>query len=175
VTDRVAPQKGGLTMRIPSALLLLAALLLPAPLRADVPWAAKGPEHRAAPEPGRLVLFIGVDISGSFMNDRDFDNSIHFLARYLYAHLNGFGGMEIPHSLFVGSIGGVNKGEAKTLFPIQTFQNRSIEQIEAQLVTIFPKKKQNPFTDFNAFFMQKKFFAWVRDNVDFQPRLRRVD
>ena len=147
-------------MRIPSALLLLAALLLPAPLRADVPWAAKGPEHRAAPEPGRLVLFIGVDISGSFMNDRDFDNSIHFLARYIYAHLNGFGGMEIPHSLFVGSIGGVNKGEAKTLFPIQTFQNRSIEQIEAQLVTIFPKKKQNPFTDFNAFFTQ------VADMVD---------
>ena len=88
------------------------------------------------------------------MNGRYFDDSIQFLARYIHAHLNGLGGMEVPHSLFVGSIGGVNKGEAKTLFPIQSFQDRSVEQIEAQLRTLFPKKKENPFTDFNAFFAQ---------------------
>src|SRR6266850_7931723 len=104
--------------------------------------------------PPRLVLFIGVDISGSFMNGKHFDDSIDFLAHYIYAHLNGLGGIEVPHSLFVGSIGGVQKGEAKTLFPIQTFQDRTIEEIEAQLRTLFPRKKENPFTDFNAFFAQ---------------------
>jgi hypothetical protein len=186
--------------------------------------------------------------------------------------------MEIPHSLFVGSIGGVKKGEPKTLFPIQMFQDRSVEQIEDQLRFLFPRENENPFTDYNAFFeqiadmvsskrlilkpvsivlitdgkpdlggagrsekfrnirlkplenlsrnitlrilytdavtakgwrdevprkrvkvwtqdavvmaewrdpktlvpgrppvQQQKFFAWVRDNVDFQPRLRRVD
>src|SRR5262249_4074073 len=108
----------------------------------------------APPVPGRLVMFIGVDISGSFMNGRYFDDSIEFLARYIYAHVNGVGGMEMPHSLFVGSIGGGRKDQAKTLFPIQTFQNRSIEQIEAELRTMFPKQKENPFTDFNAFFDQ---------------------
>jgi len=52
-------------------------------------------------------MFIGVDISGSFMDGRYFDDSIEFLARYIHAHLNGLGGMEIPNALFVGSIGGV--------------------------------------------------------------------
>jgi len=99
-------------------------------------------------------MFIGVDISGSFMDGKDFDDSIEFLARYIHAHLNGLGGMEVPNAMFVGTIGGVNKGEAKTLFPIQTFQDRSVEEIEAQLQLLFPRKKENPFTDFNSFFAQ---------------------
>jgi hypothetical protein len=134
-------------MRTLSLAFLIAMLLNPARPSAGVPAAPSAP-------PGRLVLFIGVDISGSFMNGRYFDDSIEFLARYIHAHLNGLGGMEIPHSMFVGSIGGVNKGEAKTLFPIQTFQDRNVQEIEAQLRLIFPKKKENPFTDFNAFFAQ---------------------
>ena len=81
---------------------------------------------------GRLVMFVGVDISGSFMHGKYFDDSIAFLARYIHAHLNGLGEMEVPHSLFVGSIGGVKQDEAKTLYPIETFQDRSIEQIEAE-------------------------------------------
>jgi hypothetical protein len=104
--------------------------------------------------PGRLVMFIGVDISGSFMDTKYFDDSIEFLARYIYAHLNGLGGLEVPHSLFVGTIGGVKKGEAKTMFPIEAFQDRSVEQIETELRTLFPPKNENPFTDFNAFFVQ---------------------
>ena len=56
--------------------------------------------------------------------------------------------------MFVGTIGGVNKGEAKTLYPIQSFQDRSVEEIEAQLRFLFPRKRENPFTDFNAFFTQ---------------------
>jgi len=139
-------------MRILSLAVLVAALLAPARLTAGEPVAAASSSPTA--KPGRLVLFIGVDISGSFMDGRYFDDSIEFLARYIHAHLNGLGGMEIPNAMFVGSIGGVNKGEAKTLFPIQTFQDRTVEEIESQLRVIFPRKKENPFTDFNAFFAQ---------------------
>jgi hypothetical protein len=139
-------------MRILSLALLMAVLLTPARVAvADLP-AAPGDAER--PPAGRLVLFVGVDISGSFMNTKDFDDSIEFLAYYIYAHLNGLGGMEVPHSMFVGSIGGVKRGEAKTLYPIQAYQDRSVEEIEAQLRTQFPKGQVNPFTDFNAFFSQ---------------------
>ena len=147
-------------MRALTFVALAAALLaqgcLSAPQTRSAPQTASAP----AAAPGRLVVFIGVDISGSFMNGKYFDDSIEFLARYIHAHLNGLGGLEIPHSLFVGTIGGVKKGEAKTMFPIQTFQDRSVEQIEAQLRTLFPPKQVNPFTDFNAFFVQ------VADLVD---------
>jgi hypothetical protein len=120
------------------------------PGRRPAAQAAKAP---AEPTP-RLVMFVGVDISGSFMNGRYFDDSIDFLAHYLYGHLNGLGEMEKPHSLFVGSIGGREKDEAKTLYPIETFQNRDVAQIKAELQQIFPKGRVNTYTDFNAFFEQ---------------------
>jgi len=140
-------------MRILLLAVLVAILLAPASPAPAVPAPSNSPESHAA-APGRLVLFIGVDISGSFMDGRYFDDSIEFLARYIHAHLNGLGGMEVPNAMFVGSIGGVNQGEPKTLFPIQTFQDRTVEEIEAQLRVIFPRKKENPFTDYNAFFAQ---------------------
>jgi hypothetical protein len=142
-------------MRIVSLALaiLMATLLAPSGMAADTAVNPNGSSTPSA-KTGRLVLFIGVDISGSFMNGKYFDDSIEFLARYIHAHLHGLGGIEIPHSMFVGSIGGVNKGEAKTLFPIQTFQDRTVEEIEAQLRILFPKEKENPFTDYNAFFAQ---------------------
>lgn len=124
------------------------------------PAAKPAAQEKAATEAGRLVLFVGVDISGSFMKGRYFDDSIQFLARYLHAHLNGYGGIEKVHSLFVGSIGGEKYEEAKTLYPIQTFQDRSIEQIEAELRKIFPTQRVNKYTDFNSFFEQ------VADMVD---------
>ncbi len=105
-------------------------------------------------EQARLSLFIGVDISGSFMKSGYFDDSLEFLARYIYAHLNGLGGLEKPNVLFVGSIGGATKNEAKTFYPIQTFENKTVEEIEAKLQEIFPKSEVNPFTDYNAFFEQ---------------------
>ncbi len=134
-------------------------MLAPARLAANAPASSRtaAPQEATA---SRLVIFIGVDISGSFMDSKYFDDSIAFLARYIHAHLNGLGGMAIPHSLFVGTIGGVKKGEAKTFFPIQTFQDRSVEQIEAELRTLFPRQHENPFTDFNAFFTQ------VADMID---------
>ena len=45
------------------------------------------------PKP-RLSMFIGVDISGSFINSKYFDDSIDFLAHYIYAHLKGYGGLD---------------------------------------------------------------------------------
>jgi hypothetical protein len=141
-------------MRALALAVLVAAALASACAPAGNTGKASASQEQSAATAGRLVLFIGVDISGSFMNGEYFDDSIEFLARYIHAHLNGLGGMEIPHSLFVGSIGGVRKGEPKSLYPIQMFQDRTVEQIEAQLRELFPREKSNPFTDYNAYFEQ---------------------
>ncbi len=102
----------------------------------------------------RLTMFVGVDVSGSFVRSGYYDDAIDFLAHYIYAHLKGLGGLEVPHALFVGSIGGVNADQAKTLYPIETFQDKNVDEIAQQLRTIFPKNGSNPITDFDAFFEQ---------------------
>ncbi len=111
----------------------------------------------AESETPRQSMFIGVDISGSFMNGGNFNDSLEFLAYYIYGHLNGVAGMEQPNALFVSSIGGATEGEPKTFFPIQTFENKSVEEIHATLIEMFPKENPNPFTDYNAFFEQVAF------------------
>lgn len=103
---------------------------------------------------GRLVMFVGVDISGSFMRGKHFKDALRFLATYIHAHLNGYGGLEEPHSLFVGPLGGQRPDEAKTFYPIETFRGESIDGIHRELVKMFPKTRENPFTDYNAFFKQ---------------------
>jgi len=107
-----------------------------------------------AQEVPRLSLFVGVDVSGSFMRSGYYDDAMNFLARYLYAHLNGVGGLEVPNVLFVGSIGGVTPDQARTLYPIETFQHRSVGEIEAKLLELFPRGRETPITDFNAFVEQ---------------------
>jgi hypothetical protein len=102
----------------------------------------------------RLSMFIGVDISGSFVNGKYFDDSLNFLATYIYGHLNGLGNLEEPNVLFVGAIGGARADEPKTFYPKQTFEGKSVEEIEALLHKIFPSNTLNPYTDFNAFFQQ---------------------
>ena len=102
----------------------------------------------------RMSMFIGVDISGSFVKTKYFDDSIEFLAHYIYSHLKGLDGLEKPNVLFVSSIGGAKENEPKTFYPIQTFENKSIKEISDKLHEIFPKKVLNPFTDYNAFFKQ---------------------
>jgi hypothetical protein len=102
----------------------------------------------------RLSLFVGMDISGSFVKGAYFEDGIDFLSHYLYAHLNGLGGLEKPNVLFVGSIGGAKEGQPKTFYPIQTFQNMPVEAIAGKLRTFFPTDSLNPFTDYNAFFEQ---------------------
>lgn len=54
----------------------------------------------------------------------------------------------------MGSIGGAKPNEAKTFYPIQSFQNKSVPEIAAKLREMFPKETPNPFTDYNAFFEQ---------------------
>jgi len=102
----------------------------------------------------RHTMFIGVDISGSYMNSGHFNDSMEFLAYYIYGHVNGIGDMERPATLFVSSIGCAKVDESKTFFPIQSFQNKTVEEIHATLVEMFPKESPNPFTDYNAFFEQ---------------------
>lgn len=106
------------------------------------------------PPKARLSMFVGIDVSGSFMNSNYYKDSIDFLAHYLYSHLYGIGGLEVPNVLFVSSIGGARANEPKTFYPKQTFENKSIEEIAKELRNIFPKKASNPFTDFNAFLEQ---------------------
>lgn len=113
----------------------------------------------------RQSLFIGVDISGSFMNSGHFNDSMEFLAYYIYGHLNGVGEMERPNALFVSSIGGATEGEPKTFFPIQTFENKSVEEIHATLREMFPKDSPNPFTDYNAFFEQVAYTVQSKNLV----------
>jgi hypothetical protein len=105
----------------------------------------------------RLSMFVGVDISGSFKNGGYFDDSIDFLAHYIHSHVNGVGDLEVPNALFVSSIGGATVNEAKTFYPIQTFQNKSVDEIRVTLHDMFPKDVSNPFTDYNAFFEQIAF------------------
>jgi hypothetical protein len=99
-------------------------------------------------------MFIGIDVSQSFIRGRYWDDSINFLATYIYAHLKGTNGLAIPQALFVGTIGGVRADEPKTFFPIQTFEHSSVAEIRAKLQKLFPRDKDNPITDFNAFFDQ---------------------
>jgi hypothetical protein len=105
------------------------------------------------PQP-RLAMFVGVDISGSFISTGYFDESLKFLSHYIYAHLHGMGGLEKPKVLFVSSIGGAEPGEPKAFYPIHVFENRSVDEIHQRLQEIFPKDDPNNFTDFNAFFEQ---------------------
>jgi hypothetical protein len=133
-------------MNIKKTILLIGLILIFFCLSCD--WIS---DQEASP---RLSLFIGVDISGSFMKSGYFNDSMDFLAHYLYAHLKGLGGLEKPNVLFVGSIGGASADEPKTFFPIQTFENKSVTEIRAKLGEIFPKNVVNPFTDYNAFFEQ---------------------
>jgi hypothetical protein len=126
---------------------LILVLAIPAILIAGCSLGSDGPQPR-------LSMFIGVDVSGSFMNGEYFDDSIDFLSHYIYAHLNGLGGLEVPNVLFVSSIGGANEGEPKTFYPIQSFENKSIAEIDSQLREIFPRENPNPLTDYNAFFEQ---------------------
>ena len=113
----------------------------------------------------RQTMFVGVDISGSYMNSGHFNDSLEFLSYYIYGHLNGVGGMEKPANLFVSSIGGATAGEPKTFFPIQTFENKSVDEIHATLQGMFPKERPNPFTDYNAFFEQVAYTVQSKNLV----------
>lgn len=113
--------------------------------------AACVPTEEAARTP-RYTLVVGIDVSGSFRNSGSYDDALKFAAYYLEAHLNGFGGLQVPTAVFVGSVGGSHQGEAKTFHPIHDFLGKDRDQIEADLREWFPSEDQ--LTDFNTFFAQ---------------------
>ncbi|MBK9430660.1 MAG: hypothetical protein IPN65_09325 [Elusimicrobia bacterium] len=120
---------------------VLAAALLPA-------CAGTGPGEKKP----RLSLFVGFDISQSFLEGPHYDDAVRFLAHYLNAHMKGWGGLDVPATVFVGPIGGTRADEAKTFYPKETFEGKSVKQLEEILYKMFPKGSKNPTTDFNAFF-----------------------
>ncbi|HXF94770.1 MAG TPA: hypothetical protein VNI61_01585 [Gemmatimonadales bacterium] len=120
----------------------LATLALGAALAACSP-----PEDAGPP---RSTLVVGIDVSGSFRQNPNFDEAIQFAALYIYGHLNGVGGLRQNTAIFVGSLGGEAPGQPKTFHPIQDLTGKSPEQIAADLRAWFPET--DPLTDFNAFF-----------------------
>lgn len=120
-----------------------------ASLLAGVMLASCAPQ---GPQKPRLCLFVGFDVSGSFLKSAHYEDSTNFLGHYIYAHLNGLGGLEVPDQLFVASLGGDKKDEAKTFFPIQTFQGKAPAVIAAKLRELFPRNQKDQYTDFNVFF-----------------------
>ena len=108
-----------------------------------------------APQANRTAsstLVIGIDVSGSFRDSRLYDDAVEFAAHYIYAHLNGLGGLRVPTALFVGSVGGARPGEPKAFHPINDFQGRTVDQIATDIRTWFPPT--DPYTDFNAYFQR---------------------
>jgi hypothetical protein len=67
-------------------------------------------EQQQPTKPANSTLVVGVDVSGSFRNARLYDDAVDFIAYYIYAHLNGLGGLRVPTALFVSSVGGVRAG-----------------------------------------------------------------
>jgi hypothetical protein len=110
------------------------------------------PEDQEPAKPAASTMIIGIDVSGSFRDARLYDDAVEFAANYIYAHLNGLGGLKTPTSLFVASVGGARPGEPKAFHPINDFQNRSVSQIAADLRAWYPSTDE--YTDFNAFFQR---------------------
>jgi hypothetical protein len=109
---------------------------------------------KSGPKKPRLCLFVGFDVSSSFARGKYYNDAIDFLAHYIHVHLAGWGGLDVPDQLFVGSIGGRQKDEAKTFFPKETFEGKSPQVIAAKLRELFPQNAKDDYSDFNAFFEQ---------------------
>lgn len=130
-----------------SARRVLAGLLLATGVAGTSACApAEGSEQRTA----RNTLVVGIDVSGSFRSGGRYESAIDFAAHYIYAHLNGLGGLRVPTAVFVGTIGGDKVDEAKSFQPIHTFQGKSVEEIRTYLRGQYPS--QDGLTDFNPFF-----------------------
>lgn len=98
--------------------------------------------------PPKSTLIVGVDVSGSFRPS--YDDAIEFAAYYIYGHLNGLGGLQVPTTLFVTSVGGERPGEMKAFRPIHDFQGKSVDQIAGSLREWY--QLGDAYTDFNPFF-----------------------
>ncbi|HLE11119.1 MAG: hypothetical protein A2504_01515 [Bdellovibrionales bacterium RIFOXYD12_FULL_39_22] len=101
------------------------------------------------------TIFIGIDVSGSFTTTDSFKNGVKFLSYYLYGHLRGEEGLSRPTDLYVGGIGGDQKEEPQSFFPIHDFDGLSPLEIEEKLTKEFSGQTDN-LTDFNTFFLRIK-------------------
>ncbi len=111
----------------------------------------------------RETIFIGIDTSGSFTKRAYYEDSIKFIAYYIYGHINGAGGLKQPKALFVAEIGGFSANEPKSFRPLEDFESKSAEQIEADLKSwLVPKQS---VTDFNAFFEKVKSLIQMKNLV----------
>ncbi|HEX7050411.1 MAG TPA: hypothetical protein VF188_09440 [Longimicrobiales bacterium] len=116
--------------------------------------------------PPRTTIVIGVDVSGSFRSTGHYDDALSFTARYIYGHMNGLGGLEVPRALFVGAIGGEEPGEPQAFHPIHDFRGHSVAEIEKDLREWF--QPDDRFTDFNAFFRRAATLV-KRQNLTLAP------
>ena len=110
----------------------------------------------------RSAVFIGVDVSGSFYNSPYYPDALEFLSYYIHGNLNGVGGRMPPKDLFVGAVGGQSVAEAKSFRPIHDFQDKTVEEIQAELtsgLTVTP----DGLSDFNIFFSQVAEIARKRN------------
>lgn len=125
---------------------------------------ACSPSGRAGPP--RSTLVVGLDISGSFRRNPNFNGAIEFAAMYIYGHLNGVGGLQPNTAIFIGELGGERPGQAKVFHPIQDLTGKSPQQIAQDLRNWFPQ--EDPITDFNAFF-QRAAVHVRRNNLILAP------
>ena len=114
------------------------------------------------PQP-RVTFFVGVDTSGSFRSSGSYDDSLKFLAHYIYGHLNALGDLEPPRELFVAPLGGNDFDEPKAFHPIHDFAGKNVEEIEVSLREWYGPS--DSLTDFNAFFSQVERIVKERNLV----------
>ncbi len=114
------------------------------------------------PQP-RVTFFVGVDTSGSFRSSGSYDDSLKFLAHYIYGLLNALGDLEPPRELFVAPLGGNDFDEPKAFHPIHDFAGKNVEEIEVSLREWYGPS--DSLTDFNAFFSQVERIVKERNLV----------
>ena len=119
------------------------------------------PSQRPAP---RSALFVGVDLSGSFYNSKQYPDALEFLANYIHYHLNG---PEPAKELYVGVIGGEKVSEQKSFRPIHDFQDKSVEQIRTELKS-WCTVRPDGLSDFSVFFNHVAEIAHKR-NMSLMP------
>lgn len=112
----------------------------------------------------RSTIFIGIDVSGSFTKSKMFKDGMKFLGQYIHAHLSSKGGLTKPTDLYVGGIGGDEKEDPQSFFPVHDFKNKSPKEIETKLLKEFSKQRDN-LTDFNTFFKRIKVIVKQKNLV----------
>ena len=122
-----------------------------------------GCDPQSGEQQPRVTFFVGVDTSGSFRSSGSYDDSLKFLAHYIYGHLNALGDLQPPRELFVAPLGGNDFDEPKAFHPIHDFQGKSVTEIEADLREWYGPS--DSLTDFNAFFSQVERIVKERNLV----------